>query len=228
MFPTLALIAFGLSSFAHANEDATELLNRRLRRQNDADTTLSQSQANPDLYPASTQYPEMKVNFTKLVRYGPQAQAKADRVKHILEAVLNSEELEARVLNFEWDGKRQFASTAISNGEVYHSIRVGHELAYEGEEHSLDIENEIYWPFALWFWKKWSVVGYTLPDSPRIWTNGNWFYRMTDAELAGHFVHEWLHKIGFGHDFNRTAKRPYSVPYGVGGIIEDIAVRQFP
>jgi hypothetical protein len=72
------------------------------------------------------------------------------------------------------------------------------------------------------------VVGYTYPDSARIWSNGNYFYSMTVNELAAHFVHEWLHKIGYDHDFKSTARRPYSVPYAVGDLVEVIADQLYP
>jgi hypothetical protein len=36
-------------------------------------------------------------------------------------------------------------------------------------------------------------------------------------------AHEYCHKIGFEHSVQPTPSRPFSVPYGIGNIVEELA-----
>jgi hypothetical protein len=38
-------------------------------------------------------------------------------------------------------------------------------------------------------------------------------------------MHEWLHKLGFGHSYYYSTSRNYSVPYGIGKIMMDLAAK---
>lgn len=62
-------------------------------------------------------------------------------------------------------------------------------------------------------WKRGSVVGYTYPDDPNVYTNYNFYVEYGVCLKASNLGHESTHKMGFDHDFNNTARRPYSVPY---------------
>ena len=62
-----------------------------------------------------------------------------------------------------------------------------------------------------------------MPDTSVITSNRRFFDNFTPAEIAGNLAHEWMHKIGFDHDFNSTSRRPYSVPYAVGDLVESLA-----
>ena len=64
------------------------------------------------------------------------------------------------------------------------------------------------------FWQR-NVVGYTSQGTPEITMNRSFFDGYTPAEIAGNMAHEWMHKLGFEHDFRATARRPDSVPYAV-------------
>lgn len=75
-----------------------------------------------------------------------------------------------------------------------------------------DIPLIFYYPSA--FQSK-NTIGYTYPDSPEIYLNRifrGYSYWNIWTELSNLF-HETLHKLGFGHDFKATERRPYSVPY---------------
>lgn len=65
------------------------------------------------------------------------------------------------------------------------------------------------------------VIGYTYPNTKwqyiYHWVLNSWGVN----EIAGNIAHEWCHKIGFDHDFKRTAIRPYSVPYAIGYFVSE-------
>lgn len=71
------------------------------------------------------------------------------------------------------------------------------------------------------FWKlknrnKRGVVGFTYTSTIWQWTYRNWVMNMTAEELAGHLVHEWLHKLGGKHTVKDHAYRRYTATYAIG------------
>jgi ssRNA-specific RNase YbeY (16S rRNA maturation enzyme) len=46
--------------------------------------------------------------------------------------------------------------------------------------------------------------------------------RMSAQELAGHWLHEYMHMLGFDHAYGDNPARKFSVPYFVG----DLAVQR--
>jgi hypothetical protein len=188
----LSLIALGLSSFAHA----------------------------ADLEPVPG-YPTLEVDFVELINYFEYEKVRTRKIGREMATVLNSREFKERVLNFEWNGAKQYADNdGYTNEQIYDMIRTARENDNpDGRDSVMELVHKIGRP---WFcsWRK--AIGFTNPGSPLITTYYCKYHRMSDADLGGHFTHEWMHRIGFGHDFNATAKRPHSVPYAVGRIAGQI------
>lgn len=65
------------------------------------------------------------------------------------------------------------------------------------------------------YWSLKGVVGYTYPNSKRIWMNKRLHRKMSDCSRAGNIGHERSHKLNYGHSFKYHSKRPYSVPYSI-------------
>lgn len=136
-----------------------------------------------------------------------------------LKFVLNSEEFKQEVLNYTYQGRREFVDNrGMTNEEVYEAILRGAETLNNTPNNQVDIDITLYYSNN-------STVGYTYPNVDRIWVNNKFFVNFTLGKVAANVAHEWTHKIGFGHDFNRTARRPYSVPYAVGSIIQRLVDR---
>lgn len=174
---------------------------------------------------AADEFSVFKVNVERLSNYKSSERAKAQKAFDYIEQIVNTDEFKTKVLEFSWkdpkSGKTQnqfHMNDGLSNAQVLDKILKGAELAYNTQENNtMDLNLRMYWaPFS-------KVIGYTTPDSDTVNNNRKYFKRMNIAELAGHYFHEWLHKVGFDHEFNYTAQRPYSVPYAVGTIIEEIA-----
>jgi hypothetical protein len=164
----------------------------------------------------------LRVDLASLTGFSASQKEKVAQAADIMDRVLNSEEFHQAVLNHEFAGKKQFASVpaGTTNEQVYQQIMAGRETYTDIEDSVATLSLVLYKPP---FWKKWSVVGYTYPGNYPIHTNKYYFNKFSAAQVAGNLTHEWLHKIGFDHDFSRTAQRPFSVPYALGELVIQLA-----
>lgn len=161
----------------------------------------------------------MRVSLGQVSGYSATERAKLDEATGLLAKVLNSREFRDGVLNATFNGRPGFAGDARTPAEIYATIRAGQEnytVAADGEvDLNLELKN-----FS-WFQR--NVVGYTTESSDTLTINRSFFSAYTPAEVAGNLAHEWLHKLGFEHDFKATARRPDSVPYELGELVERLA-----
>lgn len=69
-----------------------------------------------------------------------------------------------------------------------------------------------------------STVGYTYPKSDTIWMNKKFHDNYSVASSSANLGHEIAHKLGYTHDFNRTAIRQYQFPYVHGAAIRKCVI----
>ncbi len=114
---------------------------------------------------------------------------------------------------------RQFADNqGLSNEAIYKKILAGSErMTSHGPNNTMDLEIELYTDHDS------ITIGYTYPSIVRIYMNRKYFNKFRPYQVADNMMHEWLHKVGFGHSVKDTPERPYSVPYAVGYIVKGIA-----
>ncbi len=165
----------------------------------------------------------LKVNFQRLAGFSAAEKNKLAQAAGVLERVLNSVEFRDAVLSHRFQGKEGYAdSGGMTNPQIYQAILSGKESfdqTADGEaDFNLDLRN-----FS-WFQR--NVVGYTTESSDTVTLNRRFFSSYTPAEVASNLCHEWLHKLGFEHDFKSTARRPHSVPYAIGDLVETLAAQQ--
>ena len=148
--------------------------------------------------------------------------AKVNAAKEALEKIMNSEEFKQRVINFTWNGVRQFNNNnGMTNEQIYDHLMTGSEVLIPDTVGVMNFDLTLYRSKNPWS----KVKGYTTPDSMRIYMNTKFFRQSswTVADVAGNMAHEWVHKMGFGHDYRHNEERPYSVPYAIGHIVGEIA-----
>lgn len=133
-----------------------------------------------------------------------------------LKKAINSDAFRKRVLAHRFAGKQTYANNnGLTNQQIYNKIMAGAEKYFPKKDYEMDLDVTMYYEDT-------SVIGYTYPNTTRIWVNSKFFNKFSHSSIAGNLTHEWLHKIGFGHDFEATARRPYSVPYAVGNILRSL------
>lgn len=157
------------------------------------------------------------VNF---VNFEKSDQDKVYKAIEIIKKVVQSEEFKQRIITYTYQGEKQFIdNNGMSNEEILASIFEGREILLPETDHEMDLELELYYKRFT------SVVGYTTADTLRIWMNTKFFDSYTPLDVAGNIFHEWLHKIGFDHDFNYSESRDHSVPYAIGYLIEELGAK---
>lgn len=133
-----------------------------------------------------------------------------------LKLVLSSQKFKDRILNHKFNGEFAFNNNnGLTNFEVYEVLMRGAETLDPQVDNELDIDITLYYQDN-------STIGYTYASSERIWVNNKFFATNSYGSVGANIAHEWAHKLGFGHSFQRTATRKYSVPYAVGSIAKEL------
>jgi hypothetical protein len=135
----------------------------------------------------------------------------------LIKTVIQDHEFERRVKNFNFQKKNSFhENNGLSNEEIYQKIMNGAEkIGDEEVNHRMDVELELYEHPS-------RTIGYTYPDTKRIWINRKYFKYYRLNQVANNLMHEWMHKLGFNHDTKWSMEREYTVPYAIGNIFEEI------
>jgi hypothetical protein len=123
------------------------------------------------------------------------------------EVILNSEKFKNELLNLKLE-----QTEGKTNLQIYDEIMLGADKLNKEADQDVDVYLTIYYSFK-------STVGYTYPSTWRTWINRKFFSKFDEGEIAGNVMHEYMHKLGYGH---RTAKDHNSVPYAVGYLVRDL------
>lgn len=172
------------------------------------------------LHPDSVNASYLKVRAEEVQGFSGSKKEKLIEAFLALEKVVNSQEFKNRVINFKnSQGERAFASNkGLSNEEIYELLMEGREDLQPNTPGEMNFFLKLYYrPFS-------RVIGYTSPDTNRIHVNWKFFKRYGASEVAANLMHEWLHKMGYGH---RSAKEHDSVPYAIGYIVGEM-IREMP
>ena len=156
---------------------------------------------------------------TTLIGFTARQEKKVNAASRLIRKIVKTKEFRDQVLNHTWKGKKRFAdNNGLTNEQIYKKILDGSERQTDlGPNNTMDLEIELYTDHDS------ITIGYTYPSIVRIYMNRKYFNKFKPYQVADNMMHEWLHKIGFGHDVKNTPERPYSVPYAVGYIVKRIA-----
>ena len=158
---------------------------------------------------------DFNVKTNRISRY---KENKLMEAVELLREVFASEDFRKKILNHRFRGKYRYSyNKGLTNYQIYKRILKGREELYPYVNNAMDVEIDFFTNH------KSIVIGYTWPHSKKIWMNTKYFNRFEVEEIASHLLHEWLHKLGFDHERNRTHDRQFSVPYAIGRIAHDIA-----
>jgi len=136
--------------------------------------------------------------------------------------ILQTNEFRDRILNHRFWLKKRFATNnGLSNAQVYQKLVEGAELWNAQVNGSIDLLCGLYDP-ALKKNLDELTLAYTHLHRRQVYFNPDRFDELTDVELAGVLVHEWIHQLGFEHNDTLNFRQHKSVPYAVESIINDL------
>lgn len=170
-----------------------------------------------DSGPVPTEAFQFETNLS-LVNFDSAQSDKVYKAAELIKKVIATQEFKDEVINYTYNGKKQFAdNNGLTNLQIYNRILIAAERLNPVKNFMLDVELELYYDGNS------STIGYTYPETTRIWMNTKYFNSYLPYQVSSNLMHEWLHKLGFGHDAAATAARPNSVPYAVGYIVRRLA-----
>lgn len=115
----------------------------------------------------------------------------------------------------------RFHYTDMTNEGVYAKIISGAETLSPSTDGEIDIEVEVDHRYRR------GVIGYTYPTLPTQYIYKSFLDSADVYDVAGNIAHEYIHKLGFGHEFKKTVDRENSVPYAVGYWVETFLRKKF-
>jgi hypothetical protein len=162
----------------------------------------------------------IKVTLHHLADAGPKQQAIAAEACRLLEQALNDPRFPEQVR------AATYLETRFRDGLGWRSIPVadlpgavagGAEMGTQADG-EIDLEVDLDWFRS-------GVLGSTIPGvlpfRTAYWFINDCIKYNEPAELAGHFMHEWLHVCGFYHWPDNGARD--DVAYNIGNIVRDLA-----
>ncbi len=155
----------------------------------------------------------------EMVGFNREQEDKITRAFDLIKQVIAMDEFKKKVINKSYRGKKEFVDNGgLSNSQIYRRMIEGSELLNPGKDNAMDLQLESYFASE-------NVIGYTKPSIKTIFVNTRYLNRASFqiSEVAMNITHEWLHKLGFKHDFKNTPSRSHSVPYAIGYIMSSLA-----
>jgi hypothetical protein len=169
--------------------------------------------------PTVTSLPNEALSFqtnVELLNFDNSQADKYSMAVSMVKKVVGTEKFRTAILNHSWNGTKQFANNAgKSNEEIYKSVLDAAESLHPVKNNSMDLGVKLYYQNN-------TVIGFTNGSISYINVNTKYFNQFAINDVAGNLFHEWLHKLGYVHDYSSTTQRPHSVPYAIGYIVRDI------
>ena len=157
----------------------------------------------------------------RMVNFPQEEVAKINTAVQLIKKVIASPEFKQRVLSHSYEGEKKYVGNkGMTNEQIYQHILEGSETLIPEKNGKMDVELELYHDPS-------TTIGYTYPNTSRIWINKKYFNKYTPVQVADNLFHEWLHKLGFDHALKYSKSRNYSVPYAIGYLVEELAHKYY-
>jgi len=218
---SLMTVSCSKSGGGSSSEESTQAATGDSTSNNsDNSSSSGDSTTTPSIPAPSANVPSLALSFKTNVSYlsgfTTSDEEKYNEAVAIVKKVVATEAFKTKVLNHTYGGAKTYANSAgKTNEQIYQSILDAAESLQPAKNNTLDVGVKLYYEAS-------SIVGYTNGSITYINVNTKFFDSYDPNEVAGNLFHEWLHKLGYGHDSAATAARPYSVPYAVGYMVRDL------
>ena len=156
-----------------------------------------------------TVVPSAALNFdvnVELDNFNSKQEDKVLEAADLIKKVVASEEFKTAVLNHKFKGKKAFNDNGgMTNAEIYKKIIEGSEKLNPGVDNTMNLDLEVYHENNM-------TVGYTYPSVIKVWMNSKYLNKNKPYKVTTNMMHEWLHKLGYGHSSSATASTRFTIP----------------
>lgn len=151
------------------------------------------------------------INLKEGVKLRKKDIEKIEAAENFITSFLNSKEFKDFVFNLDFHGETSEWKDK-SRQEIYDHIMSGAEVLQPEIDGEADVLLGFFSPHLF----NRGVIGRTWRDKILQEINRTYFRASSYIKVASNLLHEWLHKMGFQHDFKRTRRRKFSVCYQLG------------
>jgi hypothetical protein len=210
----LFLVFFFISSFSAFAHQHCQMETASQRRAPAIAPTIGPTDNSP--MPANAQSWDAEIY---LVNFDKDQEAKVTRAIKLMKKVIASREFRDRVINHTYNGHKTFVDNlGLTNEQIYQRVLDGAERLLPKKNNMMDVELELYFQNT-------TTIGYTYPNTMRIWMNTKYFNTYTPVGVSGNLFHEWMHKLGFDHASTWSPARDFSVPYALGYLMQELTAK---
>lgn len=153
----------------------------------------------------------MKFEIHEIKGLSVEANAKISRSIQLAEHTVELQEWKAVLLK-----EKMTETDGLTNMEIMHMFFSGSDLLNKESDGDIDL-------FLTGYYKRFSkVIGYIIRGKLWHWINTKFINLFDESDLAGHLIHEYMHRMGFSH----YGKKSTSVPYVYGNVTKKIAQKE--
>lgn len=153
----------------------------------------------------------MKFEIHKIKGLNQRQEDKIRRAISLAEHVTELHEWKRELLTVEMT-----ETNGMSNLQIMNLFFSGSDLVNKEADGDIDL-------FISGYFKLFSkVIGYVIKGSLWHWINKKYVDLFNEASLAGHLIHEYMHRVCFSHNFKKST----SVPYVYGNVTAKIAQKE--
>jgi hypothetical protein len=149
------------------------------------------------------------IRIQKLTGFSEEQRIRFERIVEKANRVASLSSFRNKVESWRFNGENAYHFTEDTPAQVYAKITgKSWELEYELKKRAIPTK----------------TIGYTLPSVTWIALYSDQYRKLSDCKVVGNIYHEYGgHKLGrYGHEQKHNSKRPYSVPYALGTIAEEL------
>lgn len=151
----------------------------------------------------------MKIKVQQAGKFTEIQKIRLEQAETLLNSIIGSIDFKLKVAGL--DPSKYFSGTFTKPREIA-------EIFGEATRDAVKVVNVAVW-YVPWYKRYTSAIAYE--SNNRVNLRSTYLEFGEIQSLAATLLHEYMHTIGFSHDFWNTARRKYSVPYAIGQIIQE-------
>ncbi len=163
---------------------------------------------------------KVKIKNNRLINFNKKTDLdKAEKIRKLIEEIINDGNFRDEVLNANFKDRR-FIDV---NGDIseINDNEIILDKIISGKEQYTNEEKDFEWDLRITLYRSITTeIGHRSKET--IFTKKKKYRNLSERYIASHWIHEYMHVIGFTHDYKRTKIRPYSIPYLVGTIASNV------